>query len=159
MIRKVSIILSLLLMGSLVRALEPPPTNPPPPVELLEEFTPLPEIPVNTYPGGSIGLLKYLPDGAEVEIGGNGRIWHHIVEQRSVNINRFGTEAIHNTKNVVSVTGELNQAVANFYSRKNIRITGDGYSSVREWMNTKSFEEQHRFGLKALENVRKGLWK
>ena len=68
--RKVFIVISLLLIGSFVCALEPPPTNPPPPVELLEQFTPPPETPIDTSPGGSIGLLKYLPDGTQVEVAG-----------------------------------------------------------------------------------------
>ena len=69
MIRKVVIILLLLLIAPYAGALEPPIGNVPPP-EILEEYLPSPQIPVDTAPGGSIGLLKYLPDGSEVEIAG-----------------------------------------------------------------------------------------
>ena len=69
MIRKVGIILLLLVLGSWVGAIEPPIGNVPPP-EILEEYLPAPEVPIDTSPGGSIGLLKYLPDGTDVEIAG-----------------------------------------------------------------------------------------
>lgn len=49
-------------------AMEPPPPDTPPPTEELASHIPPPQTPVETAPGGSIGLLKYLPDGTDVLI-------------------------------------------------------------------------------------------
>jgi hypothetical protein len=89
---------------------------------------------------------------------GEGNVWHHIVEQRPSNIARFGAEAIHNTGNVIPVTAEVNQKLANLYSSIRKGITGSDTLTVRQWLNSKSFAEQRAFGLQALENVMNGQW-
>ncbi len=78
---------------------------------------------------------------------GEGKAWHHIVEQRKVNIERFGAEAIHNTETVIAVEKSKHDAISAFYSSKS-RDTGG--LVVREWLRTKSYEEQRAFGLRAL---------
>jgi hypothetical protein len=78
---------------------------------------------------------------------GEGKQWHHIVEQRKVNVERFGPEAIHNTENVIVVDKSKHDAISAFYSSKS-RDTGG--LIVREWLRTKSYEEQRAFGLRAL---------
>jgi hypothetical protein len=88
---------------------------------------------------------------------GEGRIWHHIVEQ--CRASRFGAEAIHKRRNVRSVPGWLNQGVADLYSRKIPAITRSETLTVRQWLSTQSFEAQYQFGLKALNNVEKGIWR
>ncbi|MEJ0091347.1 MAG: toxin TcdB middle/N-terminal domain-containing protein [Limisphaerales bacterium] len=80
---------------------------------------------------------------------GEGRVWHHIVEQRAGNVEKFGAQAIHNTENVVNVTREVNQKIANFYSSKQPAFSGN--QTVREWLSTQSFEQQREFGLKILQ--------
>ncbi len=83
---------------------------------------------------------------------GEGKVWHHIVEQRAGNIDRFGAQAIHNTSNVVAVDRSVNQAIANYYS--SIPTKGfTGGKTVREWLGTKSFTEQYKFGRDVLERA------
>ena len=84
--------------------------------------------------------------------------WHHIVEQTDGNIARFGPEAIHNTRNVIPLDEALHRSVSRLYSQIRKDITGSEALTVRKWLSTQSMEEQHRFGLQAIENVQKGLW-
>lgn len=84
---------------------------------------------------------------------GKGRVWHHIVEQREVNIERFGAHQIHSTGNVVNVSCEVNQKIADYYSRKRDFAGG---RRVREWLTNQSFEDQWEFGMMILELVRQG---
>lgn len=81
---------------------------------------------------------------------GEGKVWHHIVEQRASNIARFGAEAIHNTHNVLPISREANQAIADYYSSIR-RFTGG--KTVREWLRAQSFAEQDAFGRKILNAV------
>jgi hypothetical protein len=78
---------------------------------------------------------------------GEGKQWHHIVEQRKVNVERFGLEAIHNTENVIAVDKAKHDAISAFYSSKDPQAGG---MVVREWLRTQSYEEQRAFGLMAL---------
>jgi hypothetical protein len=79
---------------------------------------------------------------------GENKAWHHIVEQRKVNIERFGPEAIHNTENVMAINKAKHDAISAYYSTKS-RDTGG--MVVREWLRTKSYEEQRAFGLMILK--------
>jgi hypothetical protein len=90
---------------------------------------------------------------------GEGKQWHHLVEQTPGNVKRFGPHALHNTENVIAVDEALHTQVSAFYSSKRPFITGTDSMTVREWLSTQSFEAQRAFGLRALENIRKGLWK
>jgi len=78
---------------------------------------------------------------------GEGKAWHHIVEQRKVNVDRFGPEAIHNTENVIAVGKSKHDAISAFYSSKSPEADG---MVVREWLRTQSYEAQHAFGLRVL---------
>ncbi|QRN95749.1 hypothetical protein JRI60_43000 [Archangium violaceum] len=87
---------------------------------------------------------------------GEGKQWHHIVEQR--NVGRFGSEAIHNTENVVRLEEGLHMDVSALYSSKRPRITGSDTLTVRQWLSTQSYEAQRQFGLRAIDYVRRGIW-
>lgn len=88
---------------------------------------------------------------------GPGREWHHIVEQTGGNVERFGPKAIHNTENIVPLDKELHSKVSAFYSSKRFDITNTT-KTVREWLSTQPFDAQREFGMRAIENVRKGNW-
>jgi hypothetical protein len=88
---------------------------------------------------------------------GEGKEWHHLVEKR--NARRFGAEAIHNTENIVALDKDLHTRVSAFYSAIRPRITHSESLTVRQWLSTQSYEAQRQFGLTAIENVRKGLWR
>jgi len=79
---------------------------------------------------------------------GKGNVWHHIVEQRAPNVERFGPEALHNTQNVVPVPRQVNQAIANYYSTKQSFTAG---LTVRNWLGYQSWRDQYEFGRTMLE--------
>jgi hypothetical protein len=89
---------------------------------------------------------------------GEGKQWHHIVEQTPGNVERFGPHAIHNTENVIPLEEALHTRLSAFYSRKNVRITSSRHLTVRQWLSTQSYEAQRAFGLQAIENIKKGVW-
>jgi hypothetical protein len=76
---------------------------------------------------------------------GAGRAWHHIVEQRDANVRAFGAQAIHNENNLVSLSDEVHDKISAFYSSKPPFTNG---LTVREWLSSKSFDEQYEFGVK-----------
>jgi len=90
---------------------------------------------------------------------GPGKEWHHIVEQTPGNVQRFGPRSIHNTDNVIPLDKTLHTRVSAFYSSIREGITRSTRLTVRQWLSTKSYAEQRDFGLLAIENVRKGLWR
>jgi RHS repeat-associated protein len=95
----------------------------------------------------SFGALKRAWGSA-----GFGKIWHHIVEQCQGKCTRSGfpAETLNNSKNVVAVPKEVNQALANFYSSKPAFANG---ATVRDWLKTKSFKEQLKFGKEQLKKA------
>ncbi|ATB28284.1 hypothetical protein MEBOL_001730 [Melittangium boletus DSM 14713] len=90
---------------------------------------------------------------------GPGKAWHHIVEQTPGNATRFGGEALHNTENIVAMDKTLHDRVSAFYSRISPGVTRSTLLTVRKWLSTQSYEAQREFGLLAMENVRKGIWR
>jgi hypothetical protein len=89
---------------------------------------------------------------------GDGNEWHHIVEQTPGNVNRFGGEALHNTGNVIRPGKALHTRISAIYSTIRVDITGSTTLTVRQWLSRQSYEAQFAFGLRALENVRSGVW-
>jgi hypothetical protein len=88
---------------------------------------------------------------------GEGKEWHHIVEKR--NAKRFGSEAINNTENVIALDKELHARISAFYSSIRDGITRSSSLTVRQWLSTQSYEAQREFGLRAIENIRDGVWR
>ncbi|HYO52823.1 hypothetical protein [Archangium sp.] len=88
---------------------------------------------------------------------GEGREWHHIVEKR--NVKRFGSEAINNTENVIALDKDLHARISAFYSSIRRGITRSSSLTVRQWLSTQSYEAQREFGLRAIENIRDGVWR
>lgn len=85
---------------------------------------------------------------------GKGNAWHHIVEQTKGNVQRFGSEVIHNTSNIVKVPhgkGSLHSKISGFYSSKQ-PFTGG--KTVRQWISNKSYDEQFKFGQKIMERFK-----
>ena len=92
---------------------------------------------------------------------GPGQAWHHIVEKTPENLRRFGTWAIHNTNNLVKLAHGAKQhhnRISGFYSSINEKITGSNTLTIRQWLSTKSFEEQHKFGREAIQKIASGEW-
>jgi hypothetical protein len=96
----------------------------------------------------SFDALKYALGPA-----GQGKVWHHIVEKRAPNVEKFGKQAVHNTVNVVPVSAQVNHEINVYYSR--IRPFSND-QPVRQWLGSQSYEEQYKFGKRILELVQKG---
>ncbi|WP_456318759.1 hypothetical protein [Corallococcus silvisoli] len=90
---------------------------------------------------------------------GEGKEWHHIVEQTDGNAARFGPQALHNTENIIPLDKALHNSVSAFYSSKRQFITGAESLTVRQWLSAQSLEAQRAFGLRAIENIKKGYWR
>jgi len=85
---------------------------------------------------------------------GKGYAWHHIVEQTSTNIKKFGVELIHNTGNIVILPhgkNEIHQKISGFYSSKQPFTGGQ---TVRQWVSQKSYQEQYDFGVKVMNRFK-----
>jgi hypothetical protein len=89
---------------------------------------------------------------------GPDKSWHHIVEQTPGNVERFGPHALHNTQNVLPLENALHTRVSAFYSSIREPITGSTSLTVRQWLNTQSYEAQRQFGLKVIAKLRSGEW-
>ncbi len=87
-------------------------------------------------------LKKYLGDP------GPNNVWHHIVEQREPNVLRFKPCNIHNTKNAIAVSKEINQKIADYFSSKQPFTEG---MTLREWLNNQPYEEHYKRGIEALK--------
>jgi hypothetical protein len=88
---------------------------------------------------------------------GEGKNWHHLVEQHAGNVKRFGAEALHNTENVIKLDTPLHNRVSAFYSSVQKELT-NSMLTVRQWLSTQPYEAQRQFGLRAIENIQKGIW-
>ncbi|MFZ6021632.1 MAG: RHS repeat-associated core domain-containing protein [Chloroflexota bacterium] len=85
---------------------------------------------------------------------GSGMAWHHIVEQNPANISRFGTQAVNNTSNLIRLPSGarlLHQQISGYYSSIQPLVTGSDILTVRQWLQTKSFEFQWKFGIELIE--------
>ena len=79
---------------------------------------------------------------------GPDRQWHHVVEQTGGNVSRFGSEAIHNTDNLVALETSVHRKVSGDYSSKQAFTGGQ---TVRQWLGTQSYEAQQRFGQRSMD--------
>jgi hypothetical protein len=79
---------------------------------------------------------------------GEGRSWHHIVEQRLADNGRFPPKWIHNTDNVINIPDILHQCI----NAEMSKIKPDsGGLTVRQWLEPQSFEAQYNYGLQLIE--------
>ena len=74
-----------------------------------------------------------------------------VVEQCQTYSSRAGfpVEWIQNTNNVVSISKEIHQKISAYYSSIDPFISGN--QTIRNWLNTQSFQSQYEFGIKVLE--------
>jgi hypothetical protein len=81
---------------------------------------------------------------------GEGKQWHHVVEQTPGNVERFGPHALHNTENVIAIDEDVHRQISAYYSSKDPRFTGG--QTVRQWLSGQSIQAQRAFGLKILQD-------
>jgi RHS repeat-associated protein len=97
----------------------------------------------------SFDAFKYSQGAA-----GNGMAWHHIVEQTPANIQQFGIQTIQNTNNLIRVpngAGLLHQQISGYYSSIQPLVTGSQSLTIRQWIQTQSFEFQWKFGMGVIQ--------
>jgi RHS repeat-associated protein len=94
----------------------------------------------------SIGFKSFSAFKRAMGAAGKGRHWHHIVEASQAG--KFGANEIHNTKNIISLPAEIHHKVSGYYSSVQKFTKG---LTVREWLSTKSFKEQYKFGLEVIK--------
>jgi hypothetical protein len=76
--------------------------------------------------------------------------WHHIVEQKQIELSNFDAKLIHNMNNMVLLTSEQHREITAYYNTKSDEYDG---KSPREYLKGKYFQFQLQFGIEALEFV------
>ena len=71
--------------------------------------------------------------------------WHHIVEQQTVKNGINPGVSVYNTQNTVAIPKELHVKISGYYSS-----TYTQGMTVRQYVNTLSYEQQYKFGLDVL---------
>lgn len=85
---------------------------------------------------------------------GVGKQWHHIVEQAQINASRagFSPEEVNTVENIISLQSgkeSVHSAISAYYSSKQWFSEG---LTVRNWLSTKTFQEQFEFGMDYLKS-------
>ncbi|WP_300667125.1 RHS repeat-associated core domain-containing protein, partial [Fluviicola sp.] len=75
--------------------------------------------------------------------------WHHVVEQHADNVLKFGHEVIQNSDNLIRLDVNLHRLVTGHYNSRG----PEGFSRVRDYVKTLSFNEQREYGLKIMRQV------
>ncbi|RKG93277.1 hypothetical protein D7V88_03305 [Corallococcus terminator] len=81
---------------------------------------------------------------------GEGKEWHHLVEQTDGNVARFGPKALHNRENILPLDKSLHSRISGYYSSIQPFTRG---RTVRDWLRPQSFVEQREFGLKMMRDL------
>ena len=81
---------------------------------------------------------------------GEGKHWHHIVEQSQINKSGFSSELINNTDNIFALDAATHAKVTGYYNRTTLEFTHG--LSVRNWLSGLSFQEQYDFGVNVLRS-------
>lgn len=100
---------------------------------------------------GSVGFKSFNAFKRYYGATGQGKAWHHIVEQTTSNISKFGSENIHNMDNVINIdhgAGSLHAKISGYYSSKDFFTGGQ---TVRQWLSTQSYQAQYDFGIQTLK--------
>ena len=80
---------------------------------------------------------------------GDGKEYHHIVEQGGANEDNIPAEELHSTENIIPLPGPIHDLVSAKYSKE----YDEAGITVRQWLQTQSFDEQYKYGLKVLRDV------
>jgi hypothetical protein len=81
---------------------------------------------------------------------GEGKQWHHIVEQSQIQKSGFDATKIHNTNNLIAVDKATHAKISGYYNTSTFQFTNG--LKVRDWLAGQSFEKQYEFGLKILKD-------
>ena len=104
----------------------------------------------NIMAGGGASLESFSKLKSFLGSPGEGKQWHHIVEQCQTKSSRAGFPVswVQNSNNVINISKDIHKKISAYYS--SIQDFTDGMT-VRDWLSSKSFEEQYEFGIKILK--------
>lgn len=80
---------------------------------------------------------------------GEGKQWHHIVEQSQINKSGLDPTQIHNTNNLVAIDKATHAKISGYYSSKQAFTGGE---TVRNWLAGQSYETQYEFGVNIIKD-------
>jgi RHS repeat-associated protein len=80
---------------------------------------------------------------------GEGKQWHHIVEQSQINKSGFSSTQIQNTNNLIAVDSATHAKISGYYSSKQAFTGG---KTVRDWLAGQSYGKQFEFGMQKLRD-------
>jgi hypothetical protein len=76
----------------------------------------------------------------------SGYDWHHVVEQ---NQTQFGSLRLNSIGNMIQIPTSLHNKISGYYNSTRFDFTNG--QSVRNWLRNQSFEQQHAFGIRVLQ--------
>ena len=80
---------------------------------------------------------------------GQGREWHHIVEQSQIKKSGFDVQMIQNPKNLISIDKGIHRKISGHYNTTTFEFT-EGLS-VRNWLAGQSYQAQYDYGIGILK--------
>ena len=91
----------------------------------------------------------------KVELGspGEGKAWHHIVEQSQIEKSGFTSNEVNNINNVIAIPhgkGTVHAKISGYYSSIPASNFTNGLT-VRQWLSGQSFQQQFDFGMDVLK--------
>ncbi|CAM4522823.1 hypothetical protein [Corallococcus exiguus] len=107
-------------------------------------------------PSGPKGYSSFKSFKRAMGPAGNGKEWHHVVEQTDGNVARFGPQALHNVENVIPLDKAIHNSVSAFYSSKSFQMTGSNSLTVRQWLSAQPYAAQREFGLMMVDYAKNG---
>lgn len=82
---------------------------------------------------------------------GDGKVWHHIVEQSQITGSGFSSGQVNNINNVIAIPhgkGSIHAKISGYYSSKQFFTGG---KTVRQWLAGQDFKTQFDFGMNLLK--------
>ena len=95
-------------------------------------------------PSSGKGFDNFKQLKKEIGSPGEGKEWHHIVEQCQINKSGFSSNMIQNANNIIAIDKKTHRAISGYYS--SIQDFSNNMT-VRSWLAGQSFEVQYNFGL------------
>jgi hypothetical protein len=77
--------------------------------------------------------------------------WHHIVNYHPTNIRQFGFHALNSSSNLILLPTEVHRKVSAAYSSS--KLPGVKGLTLRDWLKLKSFDDQHRHGVRIVNKI------
>jgi len=81
---------------------------------------------------------------------GEGKEWHHIVEQSQIGKSGFDPKMIHNMDNMIALDRNMHRRVTAIY---NSVLNDTEGMTLRNWLAGQSFEVQYRRGIEVLKSI------